>query len=243
MGKITLEEVKMLALKQTGAGIGTLSEKTLHATLKNYFEPNPDLQEVLIGKYVADIFQNGEIMEIQTRQLGKMRPKLDFFLPNYEVTVIHPVACEKMLYKIDETTGEVLTPRKSPKKGTKYHAFQEFYKIKMYLKDPNIRLKIVLLNMDEYRVPNKRKRRHRNSTERFDQVPTAILQEIDIITPADYDQFLPENLTEPFTTADFAKEAKINRSLAQIVVHILAYMGRIEKIGTQNRSNLYIISK
>ena len=31
--------------------IGTLKEKTLHAILKDYFEPNPEYQEVKINGY------------------------------------------------------------------------------------------------------------------------------------------------------------------------------------------------
>ena len=46
--------------------IGTLSEKTLHAFLKNYYEPDIDKQEIPIDKYVTDIFTGQEIMEIQT---------------------------------------------------------------------------------------------------------------------------------------------------------------------------------
>ena len=36
-------------------GIGTLSEKTLHAILKNFYEPDEDKQEIPIDKFVADI--------------------------------------------------------------------------------------------------------------------------------------------------------------------------------------------
>ena len=39
-------------------GIGTLSEKTIHAVLKNYYEPNIDYHEVVIGKFVADIYKD-----------------------------------------------------------------------------------------------------------------------------------------------------------------------------------------
>ena len=42
--------------EQQRLGIGTLSEKTLHAFLKNYYEPDVDKQEIPIDRYVADIF-------------------------------------------------------------------------------------------------------------------------------------------------------------------------------------------
>ena len=49
-------------------GIGTLSEKTLHSVLKNYFEPFSENHEIKIGNYVADIVGENGIIEIQTRQ-------------------------------------------------------------------------------------------------------------------------------------------------------------------------------
>ena len=36
-------------------GIGTLSEKTVHAVLKNFYETDPAHQEIPVENYVADI--------------------------------------------------------------------------------------------------------------------------------------------------------------------------------------------
>ena len=36
-------------------GIGTLSEKTVHAVMKNYYAPDTDMHEILIENFVADI--------------------------------------------------------------------------------------------------------------------------------------------------------------------------------------------
>ena len=64
-------------------GIGTLSEKTVHAVMKNYYAPDTDMHEIPIENFVADIFTGQEIIEIQTRAFNKMRLKLDAFLPLY----------------------------------------------------------------------------------------------------------------------------------------------------------------
>ena len=37
-------------------GIGTLSEKTVHAVMKNYYAPDTDMHEIPIENFVADIF-------------------------------------------------------------------------------------------------------------------------------------------------------------------------------------------
>ena len=43
-------------------GIGTLGEKTLHALLKNYLEPDETKQEIRLGTYYADIYNGKEII-------------------------------------------------------------------------------------------------------------------------------------------------------------------------------------
>ena len=137
---------KIIGVDRQRLGIGTLSEKTVHAIFKDYYEPDEDHQEIPIENYVADIYKDGEIIEIQTRQFNRMRGKLQAFLPMYPVTIVYPIPYEKWLIWIDEDSGELSKKRKSPKKGSTYQAFKELYKIKMFLKDPNIRFKFVLVN-------------------------------------------------------------------------------------------------
>ena len=48
------------------AGIGTLQEKTVNAIFKHYLIPFTEYHEVTVGNYIADIFFEGEIIEIQT---------------------------------------------------------------------------------------------------------------------------------------------------------------------------------
>ena len=55
-------------------GIGTLSEKTVHAVMKNYYAPDTDMHEIPIENFVADIYTGQEIIEIQTRAFNKMKP-------------------------------------------------------------------------------------------------------------------------------------------------------------------------
>ena len=145
---------KIIGVDRQRLGIGTLSEKTVHAILKNYYEPDEDKQEIPIENYIADIYADGEIVEIQTRQMNKLRGKLAAFLPLYPVTVVYPIPREKWLIWIDEESGELSSKRKSPVKGNPYSAFPELYKIKMFLKNPNLRLRLVLLDIEEYRLLN-----------------------------------------------------------------------------------------
>lgn len=59
-------------------GIGTLQEKTMHAVLKRFYEPDHTHQEIRINGYVADIFRDNEIIEIQTGSFNAMRKKIRY---------------------------------------------------------------------------------------------------------------------------------------------------------------------
>lgn len=230
---------KIIGVDRQRLGIGTLSEKTVHAILKNYYEPDEDHQEIPIENYVADIYHEGSIMEVQTRSFNAMRNKLRAFLPLYPVTIIYPIPREKWLIWIDEETGQLSNKRKSPLKGNGYTVFPELYKIKMFLKDPNLRFKLVLLDMEEYRLLNGWSKDKKKGSSRFDRIPTQLVEEIDIECLQDYMLFVPYDLPEEFTVKEFAKAAHIPARRAQVVVHILAYVGVIEQIGKKGNAYLY----
>ncbi len=230
---------KIIGIDRQRLGIGTLGEKTVHAILKNYYEPNEDNHEIPIENYVADIYSGGEIIEIQTRQFNRMRDKLATFLPLYPVTIIYPIPREKWLIWIDEESGELSQKRKSPKKGNAYTVFPELYKIKMFLKDPNLRLKLVLIDMEEYKLLNGWSNDKKKGSTRFDRIPLEIIEEIDITCPEDYMQFVPFQLDGPFTSRQFAKTARIPVSLAQVVLNILYHVGTVTKVGKEGKMILY----
>ena len=132
-------------------GIGTLSEKALHAALKSYYEPDFESREVKVGSFVADIVGENGIIEIQTRGFDRLGRKLDAFLEAARVTVVYPVVPKRGLCWVDPETGEIFEKRKSPKKGAVYDVFPELYKIKNQLMHPNFRLCIPLLEVADYK--------------------------------------------------------------------------------------------
>jgi hypothetical protein len=146
--------VRILGAQPPKNGIGTYSEKTLHAVLKYFCDPNAQKHEIKIGPFVADIADEEGIIEIQTAGFNRLRRKLEAFLADSQVTVVYPIAQTKWLIWIDETTGEITKRRKSPKKGTPCDIFRELYRIKPLLKTPNLTIRVVLLEIEEYRYLN-----------------------------------------------------------------------------------------
>lgn len=234
---------KIVGNERNRQGIGTLSEKTVHAVLKNAYAPDEDMHEIPIENYVADIYTGEEIIEIQTRQFNKMRNKLSVFLPLYPVTIVYPIPYRKWLIWINEETGELSPKRKSPVTGNVYSAFIELYKIKSFLTDKNLRLQFVLLDMEEYRLLNGWSKDKKKGSSRYDRIPVELIEEVSVERVEDYMRFVPYELAEKFTAKDFAKAAKIPARLSQTVVHILHYVGVIQRIGKLGNSYLYQIKE
>ena len=234
---------KIIGKSRARQGIGTLAEKTMHAVLKNYYAPDEDMHEIPIENYVADIYTGAEIIEIQTRSMDRMRKKLEAFQPLYPVTIVYPIPREKWLYWIDEKTGEVSQKRKSPKKGNPYLAFIELYKIRPFLPNPNLRLRLDLIDMEEYRLLNGWSRDKKKGSERYDRIPTQFFEEVCIDCIRDYMQLIPYELPEQFTVKDFAKYAKIPVRLAGTVLLIFYDLGLVSRIGKNGNSYIYEVNE
>lgn len=238
-----LDKVVTLAPRERH-GIGMQMEKTLHAVLKAYEDPDEDHQEIPIGNYIADIYrcEQNAITEIQTANFGYLRGKLAAFLPQYQVTVVYPIAARKWVTWIDPETGELEKRNRSPKKGTYYHAFKELYKIRPYLRDPNLRIKMILLEIEEYRLRDGWGRGGKRGSHRHDSVPTRILGETLLTQPMDYMQFIPYPLDEPFTSKELAKACGAGRQSFSTAALLLTELGVLERVGKKGNAYLYRVS-
>ena len=232
---------KIIGKSHNDKGIGTLSEKTLHAVLKAYYEPDEDKHEVALDGYYADIFNEHGVIEIQPRQLNKLRDKLSVFLNDYNVRVVYPMAYEKYLSWIDPESGAVSSRRKSPKRCTMYDAIFELYKIKPFLKNPNLSVTVLMMDMEEYKLLNGWSYDKKRGAERFDRIPVGIRKIVKLDCPQDYMQFVPDGLESGFTSADFASAAHIDRGTASDVLGMLNYMEQVRRVGKKGNAFIYDI--
>lgn len=226
-------------LEKGAMGIGTLSEKTIHAVLKYYYAPDPSYHEIKVGSFVADIMMDGEICEIQTRNFNHLRRKLDAFLPEHEVTIIYPIAHTKWLSWIDPQTGEVGKPHKSPKTGSVFHIIPELYKIKMYLNHEHLHFTIPLIDVQETRLLNGWSYDKKRGSSRNDGIPVAIYDELHINSRADFSILLPDGLPDIFTVKDYHTAAHVSESIASTGLNILFSLGLVKRVGKKGNAYLY----
>lgn len=222
-------------------GIGTYKEKTLHVVLKNFIEPDETKQEVSVGSFVADIYNENGITEVQTRNFDKLRKKLEFFLEDQTVTVVFPMPSTKWLSWVDSETGEAFKQHKSPKKGKPYQAFFELYKIKQFLLHPNLKFRFFMLDIKEYRYLDGWSKDKKKGSTRCERIPVGLVEEIHIDCPADYKKLIPDKLSDNFSSADYAKATGLNKKSATIALNVLFSVGVVKRIGRNGKGYVYEI--
>lgn len=237
-GAFDLARDKILHQCRARKGIGTLGEKTLHAILKHYIEPKEEYHERRLSSFVADILKDEDIWEIQTRSFDKLRKKLAVFLESHRVTIVYPLPRVKWLIWLDQEKGTATKKRKSPKLGSIYDGFHELYKIKGILSHPNLRLHIVMVDVEEYRYLDGWDQAKKRGSSRCDRIPLAIGEEV-YIAGGDYQKLIPPALIKEFTSRDFSKAAKISPAKAGRALNVLRHLGAVEAVGKSGNAIVY----
>lgn len=217
------------------AGIGTLGEKSLHAALKLWLEPDPLCREVHVGRYVADIVNQRGITEIQTGSFGRLREKLAFFLEYCPVTVVCPVAGVKWLVNVD-MDGRQSPRRRSPKQGGPWTVLPELYSIREHLGKEGLRLMVPVLEVEEYRLRDGKGRR---GYTRWEQMPVRLLEEVWVTEPGEAGKLLPEGLPEEFTAKEFNGRGRFSRMQGSLALGAARELGAVERVGSRGRAYLY----
>jgi hypothetical protein len=218
----------------TPCGIGTYAEKSVHAVLKRYYEPDGSRSEVRIGRYIADIVGEDGIIEIQTRNFRSLPEKLDAFLSAARVTLVYPFAMERRLLRVDGKTGEILSRRKAPRPHI-LDACWELASIRAQLAHPNIRLVLALLSVEEIRYAHPVRRKNR----RGDNIPAAFLEELVFDAPRDYIRLLPEGLPVRFTSSGLSKAASCRIESARAALTLFHGLGVVARTGKDGNAFVY----
>ena len=221
-------------------GIGTLSEKPLHKILKYYFETDGSKHEVKILGSVADVFNGKEIFEIQTGSFFPLVKKLKKFLPEYKLTVVHPIIAEKNLIWVDKETGKTSEPKKSPKRGRYTDALPELYHLGDLFRNENLTVKLLLLSADEYKYLDGYGESKKRRATKIARLPRRLLGEYDLKTVSDVAALLPI-LPTVFTAKEFSKALALRGRKSYYALKVLCSLGIAEKAGKDKNAFLYRI--
>lgn len=236
----------MTRVRGMHGSVGTQNEKLIHAALKNYYAPYSDDQEIRIGKYFADAVNEDGIFEIQTRHLYALKEKLEAFTEASRVTVVHPVEVKTRTVYVNSDTREVLDETPFRTMFRKLAMFEELYSIRKFLSDSRVTIIIAKLKTERRvahpgnKIPDLRSRSVRKKAQTM-RIPLEIVEEIRMPLPGGLRVFLPEELPETFTKAEFCKLTK--EPASSLRLEVLRAAGLIVQVGTLGRKYVYSVNK
>lgn len=186
-------------------GIGTLSEKILHAALKNYFADHDGSKEIKVGKYVADVLHGDRIYEIQTCGGAPLKRKVGELLASHKVSVVFPIMRKKTLFWVDPKSGEVSTGRKSPKTGKYSDALPEIFYLSEYIGNENFGVILFLYDGREYKRLDGFGNGGKRGAHREERIPERAIEMLTLENASDLAALLPNELPEEFSKKEFSR--------------------------------------
>lgn len=236
-----LAALELQKSQQKSGGIGTLSEKPVHAVIKYTVEPNDTYHEVRIGSHVADVVTEQGIVEVQTRNFFGTKKKLEALLQKGPVILIHPIAEKKQIFWVDEESGEVSAPKRSSKSGKPLDSFMELMRIRDLLAHPNLSFQVWMLEVEEYRFLNGYGKDRKKRATRYQQIPVELKEIHCYHELQDYLSMLPE-LPDPFTKKELMKAARRTEAWARYTLYTLEQCGLLHRCGKEGKAILYSFS-
>jgi hypothetical protein len=215
-----------------------MREGPLHAAVKALLAEPGDRLEVPVGRFVVDLVRaDGELVEVQTGGFGALGNKLDALLDEHRIRVVHPVAAERRIVRIDEH-GQVLGVRRSPKRETAVAVFDKLVAFPSLLTHPNLTIEVLLLREDHIRRPQPTTTRSR-TRDPGERRLVEVLDRVALRTREDILAVLPTLPLEQFSTREFAALLQCSALLAQRTLYCLRMIGLVKPAGKRGRAPLH----
>ncbi|MBN2043498.1 MAG: hypothetical protein JW757_00655 [Anaerolineales bacterium] len=221
-------------------GIGTLQENSLHAEIIAHLAQPGDILEAEINRYRIDILHGDQIIEVQTRGLGKLRKKVAALTDTYQVSIIYPIYRDKFIHKIDDQ-GKTISRRRSPKKGQLVDVFNELVNAPDLISHQNVSLSVMMIEGEEYWQDDGQGSWRRKNWSIVDRRLLAILHLYHFSQPINLLEILPDALPPQFTNNQLAKILRITPRLAGKITYTLRKADLIRITGKEGRANRFEI--
>jgi hypothetical protein len=220
--------------------LSTYREGSLHAALKELYAGPGGRTEEMVDGFVVDVVRDDELVEIQTASFSSAARKLRRLVADHRVALVHPIAAERWLLRVD-ADGAVVDRRRSPKHGRPLDICEELVAFPELVAHPNFRLELAMILEEEIRGPIPEGARYRYPRQwwRLDRRLLEIVETIRIDTPADLLALLPAGLPSPFTTADIVAASRRSKRLAMRSAYCLSKAGATRCVGRSGRLLTY----
>ncbi len=213
-------------------------ETTLHRQLKDRFGPGSGgRSEVVVGSFRIDAVDvDGTLIEVQSAPLAALRSKLGRLLHDHRIRVVKPVVTARRVVRRARRDGPDLAARLSPKRGAMLDVFDDLIGLARVFPHPNLRIEVLGVEIDEVRVP----RRRRPGFTVCDRGLRQVVASVSLVRPDDLWNLIPGGrFAQPFTTRELAERLGRPLAFAQRVAYCCRMSGAVEQIGNRHRYRVY----
>ncbi|MDR0599948.1 MAG: hypothetical protein LBG84_07710 [Treponema sp.] len=222
--------------KPSFRGIGQENESGLHRALK-FFYAEPGRTEETLDGFVCDaIGPGGEAVEIQTGNFSALKNKVPLLAARGKVRLIYPVIVNKNI-ELYDAEGNLLSRRKSPRKGTAWDIFNELIYAPGLVGLPGLTVEIALVDATERRRDDGKGSWRRKGISIEDRILDSWREGVVLEKKSHWLRFLP--LEGEFTAKTMAPAARISPVLARKTLYVLEKAGLVEKPRKEGRSWVY----
>ncbi|MGI9645995.1 MAG: hypothetical protein ACR2O6_11870, partial [Ilumatobacteraceae bacterium] len=191
-----------------------------------------------VDGFVIDLVRGDVLIEIQTRGFSSMKRKLSRLLEERRVHVVHPVAVDKWIVKLD-ADGDVQSRRRSPKHGEVLDVFGELTSFPELIRHPNLTVEVLLVEEEEVRRHDPEKAWRRKGWVIEERRLLGVVDECVLDSADALLELLPSDLPAQFTTGDLATALGRPRRLAQQMAYCLRHAEAIEAVGKDGNAVVY----
>lgn len=222
-------------------GFSTLRESSLHAALKQWLQRPGDGVEVVVDGFTIDLVRDDRLLEIQTRGFGSLKRKLTRLLEGHRVELIHPIAVDKWIVRVD-AEGAIVRRRKSPKRGRVEAVFAELVSLAELITHPHFSLTVMLVQLDEIWIDDGRGSWRRRHWSIADRRLLSVSDSVAFADANDYRRLVPPTLSQSFTTRELATALRIPHMLAQKMAYCLRAAGVLQVVGRRGNARVYEVT-
>lgn len=215
-----------------------MNEHSLHSEIKEWYSIPGDKLEVKVDDYFIDIARGSLLIEIQTKNFSAIKRKLSNLVETHEVRLVYPIPEKKWIVRVTET-GDVLSRRKSPKKGKLADLFHELVRIPDLISNKNFSLEVLMIEQEEIRCNDGKGTWRRKGVSIKDAKLIIVNNKVLFENRGDFLTFMPGDLINPFTNRTLADLAGVSIPLARKITYCLRKTGVITCVGRKRRELIF----
>jgi hypothetical protein len=220
-----------------------MTEYSLHSEVKAWYSALGDELEVRVNDgFVIDVVRDNLLIEIQTRNFSAIRKKLNKLVVDNRVRLVYPIAKLKWIIYVSKL-GDVVSRRKSPKRGKLIDLFYELVHLSYLVKNKNFSFEVLLIEEEDLRCNDGNGSWRRRGVSIKDRRLLTVFDRVVFENSRGFLRFLPFDMGESFTNKFLAKKLGISIRLAQKITYCLRKMDLISIDGKKSKELLFKVAK